>query len=133
MLADAPVTALLPCVDIERARKFYGQTLGLKEADDLGPGGEASPGTATYQCGQGTRLGIYERPQPPKADHTAAGWMVDDIDSVVDELLARGVEMETYDMPGVEFDERGVATAGGMKSVWFKDPDGNTLSILQTP
>ena len=131
MLSDAPVVALMPCVDIERAREFYGETLGLKEVEIAGAGEEETPGTLTFECGQGTQLALYRRPEPTKADHTAAGWAVEDVDAVVDELLDRGVEMEIYDMPGVEFDERGVATAGDLKGAWFKDPEGNILSIRQ--
>ena len=130
MLDDAPVVALLPCVDMERAREFYGETLGLEEVDIPGGDGEP-PTTATFRCGQGTQLALYQRPEPTKADHTAAGWAVEDVDAVVDELLERGVEMEVYDMPGVEFDERGVATAGGMKGAWFEDPEGNILSLRE--
>ena len=128
MLADAPVFAVLPCVDIERARQFYGETLGLEEAgmpvpEDNGPTG------IVYQCGGGTQLLVYQRGEPTKADHTAAGWLVDDLEAVVDDLNAKGITMEVYDMPGVEFDERGIASTESVRSAWFKDPEGNILSL----
>lgn len=132
MLGDAPVSAILPCVDIEGAKQFYGEVLGLKQVEIPGASEEEASGTAMFQCGQGTQLTIYPRETPPKADHTAAGWLVEDVEAVVDELLARGVTMEVYDMPGIEFDERGIATSDNFKGVWFKDPAGNILSITQT-
>ena len=88
---------------------------------------------ALFECGQGTRLFVYQRPTPTKADHTAAGWIVDDLEAVVDQLIARGVTMEVYDMPGVEFDERGIARGPNLAGAWFKDPEGNILSINEMP
>lgn len=131
MLANSPVYAVLPCTDLDGARKFYGQTLGLKEVEL--PTAEEAGQAALYECGSGTNLLVYVRPTPTKADHTAAGWMVEDLDSVADELISRGVKFEVYDMPGVEFDERGVATMGNLKSAWFTDPEGNILAINQMP
>jgi predicted enzyme related to lactoylglutathione lyase len=125
MLANAPVTAILPAVDIERAKKFYVQKLGLKEIDGL------DPGSAMFECGQGTRLFMYQRDVPTKAEHTVAGWQVDDIETAVEALRERGVAFEKYDMPGLTTDERGIATAGSTKSAWFKDTEGNTLSISE--
>lgn len=133
MLGHSPVYAVVPCVDLEGARKFYGRTLGLKEVEIPSTGEEEAGQAALYECGRGTNLLVYARPTPTKADHTAAGWMVEDLDSVVDELISRGVKFEVYDMPGVEFDERGVATMGNLKSAWFTDPEGNILAINQMP
>lgn len=133
MLANAPVYAVLPCVDLEGARKFYGDVLGLPEAQMPGDAGEEGSGNAVFECGQGTRLLLYQRPTPTQADHTAAGWIVDDVEAVVDALIAKGVTMEVYDMPGVEFDERGIALMGDLKGAWFKDPEGNILSINEMP
>jgi predicted enzyme related to lactoylglutathione lyase len=132
MLADAPIYAIVPCVDFERATNFYEQVLGLKRAEMPGDVDEREGG-AVYQCGGGTMLLVYQRPEPTKAEHTAAGWMVADLNSVVDQLIAKGVKMEVYDMPDVEFDSRGVASGGGMKSAWFKDPEGNILALSQMP
>ena len=133
MLTDAPVVAIVPCVSMERARNFYGEVLGLKEAVPPGAVEEASPGVTVFECGQGTQLVVYKREEPTKADHTAAGWIVEDLDAVVDGLIGKGVSMEVYDMPGVEFDERGVAVAQDVKTAWFKDPEGNILSLTQMP
>ncbi len=120
MLTDAPIYAVLPCVDVERARNFYEGVLGLKQFK-VPEGMDEMEDGAMYECGNGTMLLVYQRPEPTKAEHTAAGWMVADLDAVVDQLIAKGVKMEVYDMPDVEFDERGVAKMDGMKSAWFKD------------
>jgi catechol 2,3-dioxygenase-like lactoylglutathione lyase family enzyme len=133
MLANSPVYAVVPCTDLERARKFYGQTLGLKEVEPPSAGEGGADEAALYECGGGTNLFVYVRPTPTKADHTAAGWVVEDLDSVADELIRRGVKFEVYDMPGVEFDDRGVASMGNLKSAWFTDPEGNILAINQMP
>lgn len=133
MLADSPVFAVLPCVDFQRAKNFYEQVLGLKQVEMPGMEGDESDGTIIYECGGGTRLFVYQRPEPTKAEHTVAGWVVADLDAVVDQLIAKGVKMEVYDMPGVEFDDRGVATMGGLKGAWFKDPEGNILSLNEMP
>jgi len=133
MLGDAPVYAVLPCVDMEGARKFYGDTLGLKEVQIPGAGEEVSQGSAVFECGQGTRLFVYARPTPTKADHTAAGWIVADVDATADHLISRGVKFEVYDLPGVEYDERGVASGVIGKGAWFTDPEGNILSINEMP
>jgi catechol 2,3-dioxygenase-like lactoylglutathione lyase family enzyme len=118
---------------MEKARKFYGEVLGLEQSEVPDAVEEASPGAVMFQCGRGTQLLVYKRGEPTKAEHTAAGWIVEDLDAVVDGLIAKGVRMEVYDMPGVEFDERGVASAGDVKTAWFKDPEGNILSVTQRP
>jgi catechol 2,3-dioxygenase-like lactoylglutathione lyase family enzyme len=133
MLSDAPVHAVLPCVDIARARKFYEQVLGLKRAELPGVNEEDMDDSVLYECGAGTWLFVYQRPEPTKAEHTAAGWMVADVGAVVDRLNEKGVRMEVYDMPGVEFDSRGVATLGITKGAWFKDTEGNILALTEMP
>jgi catechol 2,3-dioxygenase-like lactoylglutathione lyase family enzyme len=137
MLGNSPVNATIPCVDIAAARKFYGDKLGLTEVQFPGLPPEAAKAAAAeaalYACGGGTNLVIFARETPTKADHTACGWMVSDFDAVADDLLARGVTFVVYDdMPGATWDDRGVAMAeAGYKSAWFKDPEGNILSIFE--
>jgi catechol 2,3-dioxygenase-like lactoylglutathione lyase family enzyme len=137
MLANAPVAAVLPCIDLVRARRFYGQTLGLSEIPLPTPRGadDQSAAGAMFRCGGETMIFVYARETPTQADHTAAGWIVDNFDAVADELLSRGITFETYpDMPGIEWDDRGVAfSPDGNKGAWFKDPDGNILSITEMP
>ena len=129
MLGNAPAYANLPCVDLAGARKFYSETLGLKEIETPEFGEEAADMGAMFQCGQGTMLMIYVRDTPTTADNTAVSFIVDDVDAAADELINRGVKLEVYDIPGVEYDERGVATMYGQKGAWFTDPEGNILAL----
>ena len=137
MLANAPVAAVLPCTDVGRTRQFYGQTLGLPEMPMPMSGGavEQEQTVAAFQCGGGTMLFLYQREEPTKAEHTVAGWILDDFDATANELVQRGVAFETYpEMPGVEWDKRGVSVSpDGTKGAWFKDPDGNILAVTQSP
>lgn len=126
MLREARVAAILPAADIERAKRFYGETLDLPQADISAVGNDLA-----FECGQGTLLYVYEREAGTQADHTVAGWLVEDIEEAVEELLERGVEFEQYDFPGLRTDERGIAELDGAKSAWFKDPEGNILAINQ--
>jgi len=123
MLKEALVFASIPVVDLEEAKAFYGETLGLTLAET------PHETVAIYEGGKGTRLLVYSRPTPTKADHTAVGFMVSDLEAAVDDLAAKGVEFERYDLPGVTFDERGIASMGPNRTAWFKDPAGNTLSL----
>lgn len=123
MLADYPVAAILPAVDLERAKKFYEEKLGLQPVDMPSVGG------VMFACGEGTQLYLYQRDTATKADHTVAGWKVDNIEEVVQALRERGVVFEQYDFPGLKTDERGIAARGPSKSAWFKDPEGNILAI----
>jgi catechol 2,3-dioxygenase-like lactoylglutathione lyase family enzyme len=127
MLADAPVIASLPCVDLEGAKNFYGEILGLQEMAIPGTEEGGPNEAAFFQCGGG------KRETPTTADHTAAAWIVADIEATVDALVAKGVKMESYDMPDVEYDERGIARSEGVASAWFKDPEGNILAVNQVP
>jgi catechol 2,3-dioxygenase-like lactoylglutathione lyase family enzyme len=122
MLSQAKVHPTLSVTDLERAKKFYGGTLGLKSD------GNVAPGHVEYEVGEGTYLMIYERSEPPKAENTAASFTVDDIDSTVKWLKDRGVVFEEYDFPGLKTVD-GIAQIGDLKGAWFKDPDGNILAI----
>lgn len=126
MLKDAPMNAILLATDIERTRKFYSETVGLRSANVPVP-----EDGAAFECGDCTMLYIYEREGGSKADHTVAGWLVEDIREAVDDLSARGVVFEQYDMPGLKTDERGIAERGPAKSAWFKDSEGNILAITE--
>ena len=128
MLANAPVAAILPATDIGRAKRFYQEKLGLRSADMPG----LPEDSAMFVCGGGTMLYLYERASGTKADHTVAGWMVEDIEKAVEELRETGVVFEQYDMPGLQTDERGITVSGPVKSAWFKDTEGNLLAITES-
>lgn len=123
MLGDYMVAPTLPVVDLERALRFYEEKLGLKVVQR-----DPSPG-AMMQCGKGTMLYLYQR-AATKADHTVAAFNVDNIESEVKELKAKGIVFEEYDMPGLKT-VNSIATLGSMKSAWFKDTEGNILALSQ--
>jgi predicted enzyme related to lactoylglutathione lyase len=123
MLSNAPIGPTLPAVDIERAKKFYKEKLGLEES------GEQEPGGVTFNCGEGTKLYVYQRP-PVKVEHTLASFMVKDLEAEMTELRSRGVVFEDYDFPGLKT-VNGVMEMPGFKSAWFKDSEDNILGIGQ--
>jgi catechol 2,3-dioxygenase-like lactoylglutathione lyase family enzyme len=123
MLSDSRVMAVLPVVDMERAREFYEEKLGLQAVE--------TPEGVMYECGQGSGLVLYRRDTPTKADHTAAGWEVDNVEELAQALGAKGVVFEQYDMPGLKTDEQGIVAMEGAKGAWFKDTEGNILSVFQ--
>jgi predicted enzyme related to lactoylglutathione lyase len=121
MLTNAPVHPTLPVVDLERAKKFYEEKLGLKVIQT-----DPSPG-AVLQAGEGTNIYIYQR-AATKADHTAASFTVKDVEGTVKELKARGVVFENIDTPSFKTVD-GIFTMGDIKGAWFKDTEGNTLAV----
>jgi len=122
MLADAPIMAFVSAVDLDRARAFYEEVLGLavEEVNDF----------ACVMRSGGTSLRVTRVESLASQPFTVLGWEVDDIESTVDGLVARGTIFERYD--GMSQDERGIWTApSGAKIAWFPDPDGNVLSLTQ--
>lgn len=126
MLGAAPVAPMIPVVDMDRARQFYEETLGLRLIEDL-----SDPDSIAYECGQGSMLVIYWRPTPTQADHTAAAWRVDNIEDAVRALAAKGIRFEQYDSPGLKTNRQGIARVGEEYAAWFKDPEGNILGVFQ--
>lgn len=126
MLRDAPASAFLPAVDVERAAAFYAEKLGLRRADSPTIGHEV-----VFEAGVGTLLYVYEWPPGTTASHTVAGWSVDDIEAAVEELRQRGVEFEQYDRPGLKSDELGIVELDEGKTAWFKDTEGNLLMLAE--
>ena len=124
MLSNASATAMIAVKDIDRARKFYEETLGLDTRDAMD--GEVLEVTS----GQ-TVINVYRSKHAGTNKATALTFDVDDIEGEVRELKEKGVFFETYDVPGLE--QRGdLYVAEGMKTAWFKDPDGNILSLFQS-
>jgi catechol 2,3-dioxygenase-like lactoylglutathione lyase family enzyme len=127
-LSEYKVAAGLAVSDMDRAREFYEGKLGLLVGIDSGD-------NLQYQCGEGSVMHVYLSPEHAgKSTATLAGWGVDDVEEVVDELTSKGVTFERYDEGPIITDARGIATfEGGAKVAYFRDPDGNTLSIAQAP
>lgn len=124
MLTSSAVTANIPAADLARARSFYADTLGLTPVSEFG-----DAGMLIYRTDGGTVFSVYQTAYAGQAGHTIAQFHVDDVVAEVRALQAKGVAFETYDMPGVEWDD-GVADMGGMgQAAWFKDSEGNILCI----
>lgn len=122
MLSTASVTANIPAADIERARAFYSDTLGLQPSTEM-------DGMLVYRLDGGSTFSVYQTEFAGTAGHTIAQWHVDDVVAEARALQAKGVQLETYDMPGVEWDD-GVASMPGMgQAAWFKDSEGNILCV----
>jgi predicted enzyme related to lactoylglutathione lyase len=121
MLANAPLTTILPVLDLARARAFYEQKLGLR-------GGRSKPdGKYEYPVGNGA-LALFQRSSATKADHTAVSFAVRDINAAIRELESRGVTFHDYDLPGLKTVEH-VCVLGSEKAAWFSDPEGNILCL----
>jgi len=126
-LSDYRVGAGIAVSDMGRAREFYEGKLGLRVSTDTGD-------NVAYACAEGTLIHIYSSPHAGQSTATLAGFLADDVEHVVEDLAAKGVVFEQYDEPPVVTDEKGIATVeGGAKVAYFKDPDGNVLSIAQAP
>jgi predicted enzyme related to lactoylglutathione lyase len=124
MLKFKDVGAALPAQDVGRARQFYEQKLGLKPT-------EVQPdGSARYQVGSGTFL-VFKSMGKASGDHTQMGLEVDDATSLVSELKNAGVKVEEYDYPDFKTKDGVVDMPDGGKGAWFKDTEGNLISILQ--
>lgn len=121
MLSDTAVTTMLPVKDLERARRFYEGSLGLK------PGRLNADGKFVYVVG-GSSLALFPKPDGTKADHTAISFRVADIAASIGELKRSGVVFEDYDFPGLKTVDH-VCVLGAEKAAWFKDSEGNYLCI----
>jgi catechol 2,3-dioxygenase-like lactoylglutathione lyase family enzyme len=126
VLGDKDAFATLAVKDIDAARRFYEETLGLTPHGGAPPG----PGVVVYRSG-GSAVLVYESRYAGTNQATAASWAVgDDFDSLVAELKGKGVAFEHYDdLPDTTL-EGDVHVSGELRTVWFKDPDGNILNIV---
>jgi predicted enzyme related to lactoylglutathione lyase len=122
MLSDSRVHANIPAADIERARRFYTDTLGLAVADER-------DGLLVFTTDGGTTFMVYQTEYAGQAGHTIAQWHVDDIEAEVKDLTTKGVAFEEYDMPGVSW-SNGIASIPTMgRAAWFKDSEGNIMCL----
>lgn len=121
MFADTKAFSGFAVDDLEAARKFYGQTLGLKTSEQYG--------LLTLHLAGGRDTLVYPKAGHTPATYTILNFQVNDIEAAVDELTRGGVEFERYD--GMDQDDRGINRGGGPYIAWFKDPAGNILAVLQ--
>jgi catechol 2,3-dioxygenase-like lactoylglutathione lyase family enzyme len=123
MLGKVDATPMIAVKDLDRARTFYEGTLGLKTQDEMG--GEV----LTMKSGD-TTINVYRSEFAGTNKATALTFDVDDIDQEVRELKGKGIFFEHYDLPGLTR-QGDLHVAEGFKTAWFKDPDGNILSLIE--
>ena len=126
MLKKFPVHASVAAVDLDRAKAWYADMLGLT------PDMEGAEGP-WYRFADGTWLHLYQTPFAGTAKNTIAGWSVKDIEAVMDELRTRGLTFEEYDFGEGYRTVNGLMSAGGAKAAWFTDSEGNTIELSQVP
>lgn len=129
VLANSSVATRLPAQDLDRARAYYSEKLGLEPSEER-------PGGLLYRCASG-EFGLFESEGAPSGSHTQMAWEVDDIEAAVALLKARGVVFEEYDSPGLTT-LGGIAEVSGNypskggvgeRAAWFEDSEGNLLAI----
>jgi predicted enzyme related to lactoylglutathione lyase len=123
VLTDSPAFNGISVDDVDRARTFYGETLGLP-VQDAGMGG-----LLRVRLGSGAEMVVYPKEDHVPATFTVLNFPVPDVEKAVDELTARGVVFQHYDHPPT--DEKGIMRAGGPLIAGFTDPAGNVLSVIQ--
>ena len=127
-LKQYQVAGMIPAADMDRAIKFYTETLGL-ELDSSAP-----EGAIVLRSAEGTGIAMYPTPSAGQAAHTLAGWNVPDVRAEMAALKAKGVTFEEYDMPEVGIKTvEGVATLSLGTAAWFKDSEGNILGLFGPP
>jgi len=130
MLRNGRVAARLPAQNLERAKAFYAEKLGLEPVEER-------EGGLRYVCAAG-EFALFESAGSASGDHTQMGWEVDNIEATVRDLRARGVVFEEYDLPGLKTVD-GIADIegnypskrSGERGAWFRDSEGNMLGIGQ--
>ena len=123
MLKNSPVVPYIPAKDIARARRFYEEKVGLVAREEIAGG-------VVYECGGQSWIFLYPSGGAGTSQASQAFWQVEDLDSEVAELKARGVVFEDYDMPGLKTVD-GIATFHTSKAAWFKDTEGNIMAVIQ--
>lgn len=124
MLSHAPVTHVVPTVDLPRSRRFYEQQLGLS------PQGEQADGSFTLSTGAGGLIALSPRAQASPSPHTRLSFEVPDLAAEIQDLESRGVKFEDYDLP--DFKTTGhICQLADHSCAWFNDPDGNILCLHQ--
>ncbi len=123
MLRESKAFSGFSVDDLQKAKEFYGQILGLEVSE--------SHGLLTLHLAGGATILIYPKPKHVPATFTILNFPVDNVDKAVNELVKRGVRFEIYGEPNLRTDERGIYRGEGPVIAWFKDPAGNILSVLE--
>jgi catechol 2,3-dioxygenase-like lactoylglutathione lyase family enzyme len=123
MLTESKAFSGFSVNDIQKAKDFYGRTLGLQVSE--------SHGLLTLQLAGGNKVLIYPKVNHAPATFTVLNFPVENVDESVDELAKRGVRFEIYDESDIKTDEKGIMRGNGPTIAWFKDPAGNVLSVIE--
>jgi catechol 2,3-dioxygenase-like lactoylglutathione lyase family enzyme len=123
MLKDARAQASLPAKDLDRAKAFYKDKLGLEPYQNDGD-------NMLYRAGDGTGFSVYRTGGTASGTHTQIGFFVDNVVAEVKDLKSRGVKFEEYDFPGLKTVD-GIAETSDAKAAWFKDSEGNIIGLVQ--
>lgn len=124
-LIGRAVSVILPVTDVDRARTYYSESLGLEFTGNNDEGG------AMFSLGGCSTLVLVPRPGSQPSEVTAMSFEIDDIHSEITDLMSRGVVFEDYDLPEIRTVDH-VCVLGSERAAWFKDPDGNILCLHQT-
>jgi catechol 2,3-dioxygenase-like lactoylglutathione lyase family enzyme len=122
LFKEAKAFSSFSVTDLQKAKQFYGDTLGLKVSETQ-EGLQINTG--------GTTVFLYSKPNHTPASFTVLNFHVNDIEAAVKELKALGIQLERYDSPDIKTDESGIFRGPGPQIAWFKDPAGNILSVLK--
>ena len=123
MLKESKAFSGFSVNDMQKAKDFYGRTLGLQVSE--------SHGLLTLQLAGGNKVLIYPKVNHAPATFTVLNFPVENVDESVDELAKRGVRFEIYDESDIKTDEKGIMRGNGPTIAWFKDPAGNVLSVIE--
>jgi catechol 2,3-dioxygenase-like lactoylglutathione lyase family enzyme len=122
MLKDAPAAACVIVKDLDAAKEFYTEKLGLTVVPSEDPGG------ILFEAGEGSKIFVYQS-NAEKPKNTVAGFAVSDVLEAVNELKEKGVKFESYDFDPIKTDENNIARTGDYEAAWFTDPEGNIFGI----
>ncbi|HWQ37184.1 MAG TPA: VOC family protein [Burkholderiales bacterium] len=124
-LTQAPVTTILPVKNMDRARDFYQNKLGLT------PIGFAADGNYVFACGGEAQIALIVKPEGTRAEHTALSFEVRGIERVIEQLRSSGVVFEDFDLPNLKTVDH-LCVLGSDKAAWFKDSEGNYLCVHES-
>ncbi len=124
MFKDSKAFSSFSAKDIEKAKDFYSRILGLKVTEEM-------EGILSLHIADGNNVIIYPKPDHSPADFTVLNFPVDNIEKAVEGLNKHGVKMEIYNEADLKTDDKGIMRGNGPTIAWFKDPDGNILSVLE--
>jgi len=123
MFRESGAFSSFSVTDLSKAKAFYGKTLGLEVSEQ--------PEGLQLNLADGFNVFLYPKPNHTPATFTVLNFPVEDIELAVDELKVRGIRLEHYDQPEIKTDKKGIMRGPGPQIAWFKDPDGNVLSVIQ--